>query len=314
MIDVISEQEFLSLLRSEYRQDELDDIADEREREILKRPEFRRLPRFLPKRRTRYNVNASAIPNAVQISAGYLAGALGPLVMALREGLTVRGWYNASVSTSITIATGVSQWSDLHSSGNNFTQATGADQPTYNTGISAIKSRSSVLGDGTSDFMTCTTYACPAPGTTPVYMWFIYRSVVWTAGRVVVSSTSATQSNCLLVHNAVSPAMRGNNGTLLENAGPTVGTWNRCEMQFQNTTSDYVKIAATNATGTAMGNNSQGLGAGGDRTFFSRGGGGASFCQAEVTCLLQTEGTANNRFRTFADYWITNYFGAGVGV
>ena len=43
-------------------------------------------------------------------------------------------WFDASDASTITVATGVSQWSDKSGFGRHATQSTGANQPTYNPG------------------------------------------------------------------------------------------------------------------------------------------------------------------------------------
>jgi hypothetical protein len=63
-------------------------------------------------------------------------------------------WYDASDATSITIATGVSQWSDKSGNGRHLTQATGGNQPALNA--NGLNGLPYVSFDGTNDYMTAT--------------------------------------------------------------------------------------------------------------------------------------------------------------
>lgn len=63
-------------------------------------------------------------------------------------------WLDASDATSITASGGaVSQWNDKSGNASNFTQGTGANQPT--TGSRTINSKNVIDFDGTNDFVSC---------------------------------------------------------------------------------------------------------------------------------------------------------------
>jgi hypothetical protein len=72
-------------------------------------------------------------------------------------GIPVAGyklWLDATDATTITAVGGaVSQWSDKSGFGSNFTQGTGANQPT--TGTRTINSKNIIDFDGTNDFLSC---------------------------------------------------------------------------------------------------------------------------------------------------------------
>jgi hypothetical protein len=248
------------------------------------------------------------IPRFKGAGAAVLAGAYGLLIMALREGLTVRGFYNASIAASVTIATGVSQWSDLHSSGNNYVQATGGNQPAYNANDGTLRARGTITGDGTDDFMTCA-YDAPAPGTTPIYWFGIVKQPTWAGPPNFILSGVGTiiGDSVNVIQNGATPNLRLNNGVAVNNAGLAVNTWGRLELQLTNSTADYFKLITTNTTGTNAGNET---GTGGRFMFGIAAG--ALAANAAFAALLCCEGTASSRFRSFADYWTLNYFGAGL--
>jgi hypothetical protein len=63
-------------------------------------------------------------------------------------------WLDASDTATITASGGlVSQWSDKSGFGSNFTQSTGANQPT--TGTRTLNSLNTIDFDGTNDSLTC---------------------------------------------------------------------------------------------------------------------------------------------------------------
>ena len=63
-------------------------------------------------------------------------------------------WLDAADTSTITASGGdVSQWNDKSGFGNNFTQATGANQP--KTGTRTINSKNVLDFDGSTDFMSC---------------------------------------------------------------------------------------------------------------------------------------------------------------
>jgi hypothetical protein len=61
-------------------------------------------------------------------------------------------WYDASVSTSVTIETGVSQWNDLSGNGRHLTQAVTNNQPAYVT--NALNGRPAIDFDGSNDSLS----------------------------------------------------------------------------------------------------------------------------------------------------------------
>jgi hypothetical protein len=60
----------------------------------------------------------------------------------------ISAWYDASVTSSVTIATGVSQWNDLSGNNRHVFQSTGNNQPAY-TGV--INGKLALSFDGTND-------------------------------------------------------------------------------------------------------------------------------------------------------------------
>jgi hypothetical protein len=61
-------------------------------------------------------------------------------------------WYDASDSTTVTTATGVSQWTDKSGNGRTLVQSVGLDQPTR---TATINGKSAIVFDGTNHYLSC---------------------------------------------------------------------------------------------------------------------------------------------------------------
>ena len=82
----------------------------------------------------------------------------------------LEAWYAADVASSITIATGVQQWSDLSGKGRHLIQDTTNNQPAYN--IVTVNGKPTVTFDGTNDRLgTTATFSVALP----VSMFLVYR-------------------------------------------------------------------------------------------------------------------------------------------
>lgn len=61
-------------------------------------------------------------------------------------------WYDASDSTTVTTATGVSQWADKSGNSRTLVQSVGLDQPTR---TATINGKSALVFDGTNHYLSC---------------------------------------------------------------------------------------------------------------------------------------------------------------
>lgn len=73
----------------------------------------------------------------------------------------LEAWYAADVASSITIATGVQQWSDLSGKGRHLTQAVTNNQPAYNS--VTLNGKPTVTFDGNNDSLLVTGFSVPLP-------------------------------------------------------------------------------------------------------------------------------------------------------
>jgi len=146
----------------------------------------------------------------------------------------------------------VSAWADQTANGNNFSQGTAANQPTY--AANSLNGFPIITFDGVNDTMVAPGPNLPAPATTNSFFWFVFKQVAWTNQNAFFQTN--TNSSFALLQNSTTPNMATYEGTALgpNNGAATIGSWFRGECGFTGSTSDFLKIGATNATGTNTGN------------------------------------------------------------
>jgi len=93
-------------------------------------------------------------------------------------------WYDASVSSSITIQTGVQKWADLSGNGRDLIQDTTNNQPAHNS--VTLNGKPTVTFDGTNDFLRTASFTLNQPYT--YFFVFRYESSA-TGGRVLDAGT-----------------------------------------------------------------------------------------------------------------------------
>jgi hypothetical protein len=152
----------------------------------------------------------------------------------------------------ITIGTGVSQWNDQSAGGFNMTQVTGAKQPTNPAAV--LNGYGTVLytAAGAQVLQNATGPNLPAPGTTATTVYNVMRLSAWVVNKTIYASK--TSVSCALQTRGVTPQIGGANGANGPLINSVIGTWNRVIDMYNNSTTDYTKVAATNSTGTNKGN------------------------------------------------------------
>lgn len=240
-----------------------------------------------------------ASPNAYP-AAGASAGPTDPLTI-----ITSVPWAVYLVGDlGITLGTGVSAWADQSGNGNDATQATGIMQPAFNA--SGLNGRGTLGFDGSNDHLVFSSLDLPAPGTTPIWIWTVFRQDAWISGDSLYGA-GASVVRCRKM--GVTPQLRPSNasdGPL--NAGAVVASWCRLENLFTNSTSDYLKLASTTATGSNCGNNDPASGA------FVLGSHvtGSSFADSTHAAFGICLGNPSGAEKTALDAWVAAYYGAGV--
>jgi hypothetical protein len=148
----------------------------------------------------------------------------------------------------------VSQWNDMTSGGKNFTQGTGAAQPSF---LASTLAGYPAIQFPLSTWMS-NTFTRGTAGANPTWILSIYRIDTWhAAGANDVIYTDTAGAGATLIGDAVTPNMRHQCSTATNvNGGAAVGSWVRAEAFFNNAATDYLKQGTSKiVTGVAAGNN-----------------------------------------------------------
>lgn len=109
--------------------------------------------------------------------------------------LNIEGHYDASIASSVTIATGVSQWADQSGLTHHLIQATTTKQPTY-TGTGT----SSMITFNGSTFSLSATFTFPQP----VTYYLVAKQITWTSNNIIMDGTT---NNTMMLRQATSSPM-----------------------------------------------------------------------------------------------------------
>lgn len=141
-----------------------------------------------------------ALPGAPSLSAnpGAMSSASSPTAFSNGSGTAnipsqnLVAHYDASVASSITISTGVSQWNDLTGHGNNLLQASGPAQPTLVSGGVRFTS-------GNTQYMAAS-FTLNQPET----VYFVGQQITWASGLHIFDGVA---SNSALVQITSTPTI-----------------------------------------------------------------------------------------------------------
>lgn len=101
----------------------------------------------------------------------------------------LEAWYDASVSSSVVIQTGVQQWSDLSGNNRHLIQNTTNSQPLYNS--VTLNNRPTITFDGSNDSLRTASFTINQPFT--YFVVFRFESAyVSSAPRIIDGGNSAT--------------------------------------------------------------------------------------------------------------------------
>jgi hypothetical protein len=196
----------------------------------------------------------------------------------------------------------ISAWNDISGAAKHYTQATADNQPLYDA-TGGPNGTPIVRLDSTARKMNAS-LALPAPGTTPTTIWAVMRQNTWTVNNQFVTSPD---NRLLIRQRTATPTIaQFNVADANGNVGAALGSWVRMEAYFSNSTSDYLKLLATTATGANAG-------AGLADTSRTLGGNatGAS-ADADFAELLYVNRALTAGEKTALDAYCTARYGAGL--
>jgi hypothetical protein len=208
----------------------------------------------------------------------------------------------------VTVATGVSTWTDISGNAKNYTQGTGANQPSYST--TTLNGFPVLTFDGSNDSLSAT-LALPLAGTTPTYLAMVMRQVAWVAGGCIIGDTQTGANFPKYVNEITStPNLQAFNGVARNNSAATLGNWVLVEVYWSNTTADFFKIGSTNVTGVAMGNSGVSTG----RSLGFGSGTGQFNWSGEIAMVMYCSGLPSAAERAALADAVTVKYGGTVGV
>lgn len=160
------------------------------------------------------------------------------------------GNYRADLG-NVTIATGVSQWTDLSGNGRHYTQAGTTQQPLHTASDATLNNNPTITFDNTNDQMT-STYA-PDLSAAPVFRWAIMKVITWTSGRSLLGGAGTTPPRVSM--SGTTPNLQALAASSIgNNAGAVLGTWQRWRTQWHGTAGQAsFRIGATAVTGASSG-------------------------------------------------------------
>jgi hypothetical protein len=205
---------------------------------------------------------------------------VGQTPLAIITSVPVRLWLRADLA--VTIATGVSSWVDQSSNAYAFNQATGGLQPTRNAADAALNNQGTITGDGSDDYLLNSSIVVGAT----YWRSCVAKVNTWVTNHRMMDQAGGSGRTGYLLAGS-SP-----NCYLWENSSAVFSTgslaWKRYEDQQSNATTDYIKVGAANATGTALGRTTSATGL----TLFAQAGGplpaACSFAEIIITDGIPT--------------------------
>ncbi len=135
-------------------------------------------------------------------------------------------------------------------------------------------------GDGTDDVLSLT-FPVVAPATTPFFRFAIARTNTWAVNNQVIGGGCGA-----ILMNATTPKLRLSDGVAGTEISAAVGTFFALISQQQNSVADYFQVGLLRASGTAVGNATNGT------TFLFAGTLTTNFAADDIAEVWAFQGTA----------------------
>ncbi len=216
---------------------------------------------------------------------------------------SVLQWVRADLG--ITIGTGVSAWADQSGNGKDYTQATGANQPVYNSSDATLSYLPTVEATANGQNLL-SSLALPNPTVSP---WSVLLVVKFNAApglQVLVSSPVDARPFIYSTSTASQLNVSGNGGDIANVT--SVAVWNRLMATFSNIANDVIKVGSVAATGNIV----NGVGsAPTQRQLFTQAG---NYCRAKVFEIVHLNKVASAPELAAYDAYVTAITGGSAAV
>tara|TARA_R110000803_G_scaffold210379_2_gene281987 strand:+ start:108 stop:1412 length:1305 start_codon:yes stop_codon:yes gene_type:complete len=171
---------------------------------------------------------------------------------------------DADDASTITTATGVSQWSDKSGQGNHLTQATGSKQPLVQS--AALNGKNTILMDGTADKLQRTTYTGGAISQAVTFYLVVKVSQTVGDSGYIFDAGGATRNYCY--NNGTAPDlyyMNGGGSDIIPSTNVST-TWTMISLVFDGASSSFEQDQVVIATGNSGTSATNGITLGGRHT------------------------------------------------
>jgi len=213
-------------------------------------------------------------------------------------------WLRADLGITFGTGSGVATWADQGANGYHATAASSTVEPTRSAS-GGPNSTPYLEGDGTDDVMVVGGWDPPAPGTTPIVVYCICYAVSNATNDVFYCGNASTT---LAFNQGGGTNIRTRNSTAANTVAMANGTWFRTLVHFSASTSDYVKVGSTTATGTSTGGNNAT-----NFHLFGCATTGLGFIAGRIAEIgAWTGGDLSGTEKTDLDTYTTGRYGAGL--
>lgn len=178
---------------------------------------------------------------SITINVGEVLHTLVSSVTCLRAWQSDFGVHNSGSGTC-------DSWVDQKSSVS-WGQVTGTRMPAIIS--NAIGTHPALRFDGVDDTLV-ENLNLPAPGTTPTFIWSVFKQLGWGATRFIFASGASGGSSLSILQHTSTPNLCIFNGSFgTDNSGAPISSYVVSEAWFNNAASDYLKVGTTTQTGIA---------------------------------------------------------------
>jgi hypothetical protein len=203
-------------------------------------------------------------------------------------------YYDVSVSSTVHIGTGVSQWDDRSGNGHHLIQGTGADQPVYSgSGTSAL-----ITFNGTSQWLRAV-FTLNQPCT----LFYVVRQITWVNGHYLIDGSGGDQMNIQDFSSTPQILLFAGGGVSVTNTGLTVGSMKVVCGVFNGASSTLSVNDNTKGTGSAGTANPAGI------TVGAKGGGASNWSNIAVQYISLYPSALSNGDQTTEITNLRTYWG-----
>lgn len=196
----------------------------------------------------------------------------------------------------------IATWKDQSGRGKDFGQPTASKQFLITVGLNG---RPGFSSDGISQTMFDAS-AYPAPGTTNLFIWSLFRTLTWTLN----AQPWNTGGSFRLQMGSTTPSLFSYAGTVgPNNTGAAVGSFVRAEQFFSHSGDDYSKLGNVSVPATTDFGNTAG-----STTYLASAGGTTNFAAIEILARICLNAKPSAAQLAAASALAQQLYGSSIGI